>query len=374
MLICPTSISLASFKVWIGGSAVFAAMVIFLPTPVRIGPLDKFIHARVDTFLLCYDAGKGSDLVFWQNVLQAPDEFSDRIGTPLQGPGPCYQPPSTLATAWPAEVLVNFPLLAANWLAVEASGCKGAQDEAELEAASSVILVGLVLLGLMCAYFLLIDARLHFIRSSSVCRRRQQLRPSDDAADEVGSSICLGRGGSKSCFAYRDVKLGAGWQLFCVGSYTKTKGGEGYCPTEIIIIIIIKASQGVEDGVQKVKDTSEIESDVSTCVVSDFFTDSEKSGGRRLSLFSHGAVLPTAVCLSKAAIGAGILTMASHAAEVGIVFQAVALIGAAVLSLASIRFIATACIATGCYSYEDLCNELLHPVMALFTGFMNSVN
>ena len=130
----------------------------------------------------------------------------------------------------------------------------------------------------------------------------------------------------------------------------------------------------VEDGVQKVKDTSEIESDVSTCVVSDFSTDSEKSGGRRLSLFSHGAVLPTAVCLSKAAIGAGILTMAGHAAEVGIVFQAVALIGAAVLSLASIRFIATACIATGCYSYEDLCNELLHPVMALFTGFMNSVN
>ncbi|CAE7696828.1 unnamed protein product [Symbiodinium sp. CCMP2456] len=107
-------------QVWIGGSAVFAAMIIFLP----IGPLDKFIHARVDTFLLCYDAGKGSDLVFWQNVLQ---------------------------------VLVNFPLLAANWLAVEASGCKGAQDEAELEAASSVILVGLVLLGLMCAYFLLIE-------------------------------------------------------------------------------------------------------------------------------------------------------------------------------------------------------------------------
>eukprot|EP00439_Symbiodinium_sp_Y106_P016559 s3145_g2.t1 len=107
-------------QVWIGGSAIFAAMVIFLP----IGPLDKFIHARVDTFLLCYDAGKGSDLVFWQNVLQ---------------------------------VLVNFPLLAANWLAVEASGCKGAQDQAELEAASSVILVGLVLLVLMCAYFLLIE-------------------------------------------------------------------------------------------------------------------------------------------------------------------------------------------------------------------------
>ena len=71
-----------------------------------------------------------------------------------------------------------------------------------------------------------------------------QHRPSDGAADEVGSNICLGRGGSKSCFAYRDVKLGTGWQLFCAGSYTKTKGGEGYCPTEIIIIIIIKASQG----------------------------------------------------------------------------------------------------------------------------------
>ena len=35
-----------------------------------------------------------------------------------------------------SQVLVNFPLLAANWLAVEASGCKGAQDQAELEAES----------------------------------------------------------------------------------------------------------------------------------------------------------------------------------------------------------------------------------------------
>ena len=32
------------------------------------------------------------------------------------------------------QVLVNFPLLAANWLAVEASGCEGTKDEAELEA------------------------------------------------------------------------------------------------------------------------------------------------------------------------------------------------------------------------------------------------
>jgi len=132
----------------------------------------------------------------------------------------------------------------------------------------------------------------------------------------------------------------------------------------------------VEGRMQEVKDSSEIESDISTCVVSDdFSTDSEKqSAGRRLSMFSHGAILPTAVCLSKAAIGAGVLTMPGHAAEVGVVFQTFALIGGAVLTLSSIRFIAAACIATGCYSYEDLCDELLHPVIALFTGFMNTLN
>ncbi|CAE7553410.1 slc38a6 [Symbiodinium sp. CCMP2592] len=133
----------------------------------------------------------------------------------------------------------------------------------------------------------------------------------------------------------------------------------------------------VEDRVQEVKERSpEVESDVSTYVTSDdFSTASEKqSGVRRPSMFSHGAVLPAAMCLSKAAIGAGVLIMPSHAAEAGIVFQTVALLGGAVLTLASIRFIATACIATGCFSYEDLCDELLHPAMAIFTGFMNTVN
>ena len=137
-------------------------------------------------------------------------------------------------------------------------------------------------------------------------------------------------------------------------------------------------AQEVEDRMKEVKDSSEIsemESDISPCAVSDDFSaDSEKqSGGRPLSMFSHGAVLPTAVCLTKSAFGAGLLTMAGHTAEVGIVFQTFALIGGAVLTLASICFIATACIATDRYSYEDMCDELLHPVMALFTGFVNTL-
>ncbi|CAJ1458907.1 unnamed protein product [Effrenium voratum] len=109
-----------SLSVWIGGSALYAAMLIFLP----IGPLNKFIHARVDTFLLCY-AGRGSDLVFWQNVLQ---------------------------------VLVNLPLLLANCLAAEAAGCgKEDQSAAELQAATAVILVGVGALALPCLYFLAVE-------------------------------------------------------------------------------------------------------------------------------------------------------------------------------------------------------------------------
>ena len=135
------------------------------------------------------------------------------------------------------------------------------------------------------------------------------------------------------------------------------------------------AAVQVEDREQEKESSPEGKSDVSTYATDDFPPASgTHSGVRSLSMFSHGGVLPTAVCLSKAAIGAGVLTMSGHAAEVGLVFQTSSLIGGAVLSLASIRFIATACTATGCYSYEDLCDELLHPVMALFTGFMNTLN
>eukprot|EP00444_Apocalathium_aciculiferum_P001592 CAMPEP_0183393492 /NCGR_PEP_ID=MMETSP0370-20130417/7976_1 /TAXON_ID=268820 /ORGANISM="Peridinium aciculiferum, Strain PAER-2" /LENGTH=473 /DNA_ID=CAMNT_0025573725 /DNA_START=66 /DNA_END=1487 /DNA_ORIENTATION=+ len=91
-------------------------------------------------------------------------------------------------------------------------------------------------------------------------------------------------------------------------------------------------------------------------------------------LFRHGGTLPTAVCLSKAAIGAGVLSMSAHSAEVGLAYQLVGLCIGAFLTLVSIRMIAHASIATGCWSYEDICEQLFHPSMSMLTGFVNVCN
>eukprot|EP00425_Heterocapsa_triquetra_P004037 CAMPEP_0195061412 /NCGR_PEP_ID=MMETSP0448-20130528/8349_1 /TAXON_ID=66468 /ORGANISM="Heterocapsa triquestra, Strain CCMP 448" /LENGTH=496 /DNA_ID=CAMNT_0040091973 /DNA_START=81 /DNA_END=1572 /DNA_ORIENTATION=- len=92
------------------------------------------------------------------------------------------------------------------------------------------------------------------------------------------------------------------------------------------------------------------------------------------SSFRMGGVLPTALCLSKAAIGAGVLSVAFHCAEVGVAYQFSCLSLGGLLTLTSHKMIARASIETGCWSYEDICDELFHPVMSLFTGFMNVCN
>jgi len=100
----------------------------------------------------------------------------------------------------------------------------------------------------------------------------------------------------------------------------------------------------------------------------------DKPSGGNPARFRRGGTLPTAVCLSKAAIGAGVLSMSVHCAEVGLVYQLAALIVGAVLTLLSIRLIARASIDTGCWSYEDICDELFHPGFSLLTGFINVCN
>lgn len=95
---------------------------------------------------------------------------------------------------------------------------------------------------------------------------------------------------------------------------------------------------------------------------------------RRGGAFRRGGTLPTAVCLTKAAIGAGILSMASHCADVGLLYQTIGLCAGAALTAASIALIAEASIDTQCWSYEDICEELFHPGMSLLTGFFNVCN
>lgn len=94
----------------------------------------------------------------------------------------------------------------------------------------------------------------------------------------------------------------------------------------------------------------------------------------RAKLFRQGGTLPSAICLCKAALGAGILSMAAHCADVGFVYQLVAMIVGALLSLVSISMIADASISTKCWSYEDICEDLFHPAMSFATGLINVCN
>ena len=72
--------------------------------------------------------------------------------------------------------------------------------------------------------------------------------------------------------------------------------------------------------------------------------------------------------------GAGTLSISVHCAEVGLLYQLVTLALGTVLTWASIRPIARACVATRCWSYEDVCDELFHPAMSLLTSSVNVCN
>lgn len=92
------------------------------------------------------------------------------------------------------------------------------------------------------------------------------------------------------------------------------------------------------------------------------------------SSFRAGGALPTTLCLAKAAIGAGVLSMGFHCAEVGLLYTLVCLVMGAALTVISIQLIAKASVATGRWSFEDVSEELLHPSLALWTGIVNTLN
>ena len=98
----------------------------------------------------------------------------------------------------------------------------------------------------------------------------------------------------------------------------------------------------------------------------------DKATGSTSSVFRRGGIFPTAICLSKAAIGAGVLSVSVHAAEVGAVYQFICLLLGGFLTIVSIRMISIASIETQRWSFEDVCEELFHPAMSLFTGFINA--
>jgi len=91
-------------------------------------------------------------------------------------------------------------------------------------------------------------------------------------------------------------------------------------------------------------------------------------------LFRHGGTLPSAMCLTKAAIGAGVLSIAGHCAEVGFGYTLGCLVVGGFLTVVGIRMIAEASVVTKCWSFEDISEELFFPAMSIWTGFVNVCN
>lgn len=91
-------------------------------------------------------------------------------------------------------------------------------------------------------------------------------------------------------------------------------------------------------------------------------------------ILPKGSVLAASVCLCKAAIGAGVVAIAARCAEVGFPFVLVALAAGGALTVVSIRMIGEASIATGLWSFEDICDELFHPSLSIVTGLIQSSN
>mmetsp|Transcript_27494 Transcript_27494/g.49763 ORF Transcript_27494/g.49763 Transcript_27494/m.49763 type:complete len:466 (+) Transcript_27494:33-1430(+) len=104
------------------------------------------------------------------------------------------------------------------------------------------------------------------------------------------------------------------------------------------------------------------------------FASLKKVGKKANRSMEAGRILPTGICLSKAAIGAGVLSMAAHSAQVGLLYQFIGLVVGGILNIVSIRMIAQASVTTDRFSFEDISDELFHPGLAVFTGFINATN
>jgi len=104
--------------------------------------------------------------------------------------------------------------------------------------------------------------------------------------------------------------------------------------------------------------------------------DQSDAGLEKISrgLLRQGGTLPSAMCLAKAAIGAGVLSLANHSAGVGFAYTLALLVIGGLLTILSVRMIAEASISTQSWSFEDICEELFHPAMSIWTGFINVCN
>lgn len=134
-------------------------------------------------------------------------------------------------------------------------------------------------------------------------------------------------------------------------------------------------SAGIVDiEITVVPTKQEAEAGVTTKQLSDTSDRTSPSDNTSTGLLRHGGTLPTAMCLTKAAIGAGVLSIAGHTADVGFGYTLACLVVGGFLTVLGIRMITEASISTHSWSFEDICDELFHPSMAIWTGFINVCN
>lgn len=126
------------------------------------------------------------------------------------------------------------------------------------------------------------------------------------------------------------------------------------------------------DGIHA-EELEEVQDVQKTPLSMDITVDNKLKVSKR-GLFRNGGTVPSAICLTKAAIGAGVLSISAHAAEVGFAYTLACLVIGGVLTVIGIAMIAEASIATSCWSFEDICEDLFHPAMAVWTGFINVCN
>ena len=92
------------------------------------------------------------------------------------------------------------------------------------------------------------------------------------------------------------------------------------------------------------------------------------------SWLSSGTTWASAFNLTKATLGAGVLTLSSHTMTTGIPIMVALLFGLAIVTYKSVKFLSQACDHTGVFSYDDMAGRLFGTPYAIFLGVAMFIN
>ena len=89
---------------------------------------------------------------------------------------------------------------------------------------------------------------------------------------------------------------------------------------------------------------------------------------------SSGTTWSSAFNLTKATLGAGVLALSSHTMTTGIPIMVALLVGLAIVTYKSVKFLSEACEHTSVFSYDDMAGRLFGTPYALFLGAAMFIN